>query len=116
MTVTKSIATPNWTEGMIRYKNFVFVTCIGKYSQPNSERTAKLYVIDSKEDKIIDSISTGKEPLGIVIDLREKIWLLCTGGYDNFEAPSLIRINRMHGLLKSISFSGCKRYSIQIMH
>ncbi|MCX6250710.1 MAG: YncE family protein [Bacteroidetes bacterium] len=93
LTVTNTIPTANWTEGMVRYNNYVFVTCIGKYSSPNSERIARLLVVDCEQDKIIDSIESGKEPLGIVMDKRNKLWVLCTGGYDNYEAPSLFRVN-----------------------
>lgn len=93
LTITKSIPVANWTEGMVTYKHYVFVSCVGKYSEPNSQRSAKLIVIDSHVDKIIDSIGSGKEPMGIVLDKREKVWVLCTGGYDQYEAPSLIRIN-----------------------
>ena len=93
LTITKTISMPDWTEGIIRYKHWVFVTCVGQYTEPNSMRKAKLIVIDSDVDKIVDSIASGKEPVGIVLDKREKIWVLCTGGFDNYEAPTLIRIN-----------------------
>jgi hypothetical protein len=93
LTVTRSISVANWTEGMVRYQKYVFVSCVGQFSEPNSQRKAKLIVIDSDRDKIVDSIASGKEPLGIVLDKRQKIWVLCTGGYDQYEAPSLIRIN-----------------------
>lgn len=92
-TVKGTISTNSWTENMILYKNYMFVTSVGAFSQPNSDRNAQIYVISTKEDRIIDSIQTGKEPLGIVIDKKEKLWVLCTGGFDNYEAPSLVRIN-----------------------
>ena len=91
--VTGSIKNPYWTEGMIRYKNLVFVSCIGGYTEPNSKRSAKILIIDTRSDKIVDSIQSGKEPLGIVIDRKNKVWVLCTGGYDNFEAPSLLMMD-----------------------
>ncbi len=93
LTITKTISVPNWTEGMVKFKHYVFVSCVGAYSLPNSQRRAKLIVIDSDLDKIVDSIASGKEPLEIVLDKREKIWVLCSGGYDQYEAPTLIRIN-----------------------
>jgi len=93
LTITKTISTPNWTEGMVFYNNHMFVTCVGTFSQPNSDRKAKILVVDTKEDRIVDSIPSGKEPLGIVIDKRDKVWVLCTGGWDNVEPPSIIRIN-----------------------
>jgi hypothetical protein len=92
-TITKTIKINDWTESMIRYNDFMFVTCVGTYNEPNSKRKARIEVISTKDDRVIDSISTGKEPLGIVIDKKLKIWVLCTGGFDNYEAPSLLRID-----------------------
>ena len=93
LSVKKSIITPNWTEGMIRYKNMVFFSSIGGYSLPNAQRNPQILIVDTDEDIIVDSIKTGKEPLGIVMDRKNKIWVLCTGGYDGFEAPTLLRID-----------------------
>jgi DNA-binding beta-propeller fold protein YncE len=92
-TLIKTISTPNWTEGIIRYKNFMYITCIGSFNEPNSKRKAQIFVIDTKDDRIIDSINTGKEPTSIVIDRKEKIWVLCSGGYDHYEPASLLRID-----------------------
>ncbi|HTX87646.1 MAG TPA: DUF5074 domain-containing protein [Bacteroidales bacterium] len=91
--VYKTIQTPNWTEGMVRYGNYIFFACIGGYNLPNSERNPQILVVDILQDRIVDSIKTGKEPLGMVMDRKNKIWILCTGGYDNFEPPSLLRVD-----------------------
>lgn len=93
MTITKTIKTPEWTEGMVRYNQYVFATCIGDFNEPSSKRKAKLLILDTKEDKIIDSIPTATEPLGIVIDKKLKLWVLCSGGWDGFASPTLIRVN-----------------------
>ncbi len=93
MTVVKSIRTPYWTERLIRYGNQMFVTCYGGFTDPSIARKSQIYVIDTKEDKIVDSIITGKEPTGIVLDFKEKMWILCSGGFDNFEAPTLLRVD-----------------------
>ena len=92
-TITKTIKTNDWTESMLRFNNYMFVTCVGTYNEPNSKRKAKIEIISTKDDRVIDSIVTGKEPLAIVIDKKLKIWVLCTGGFDGFEAPSLLRID-----------------------
>lgn len=92
-TVERTIQTPTWTEGLIKFDHYVFVTSIGNYYSSNMNRKAQIYVIDTDKDIIVDSIVTGKEPLGIVMDRKQKIWVLCTGGYDHFEAPSLLRID-----------------------
>lgn len=92
-TITKEIPIPNWTEVLAKFDHYMFVTSVGNFSQTNDKRKAQIFIIDTKTDLIIDSITTGKEPLGIVIDKKQKIWVLCTGGYDFYESPSLIRID-----------------------
>lgn len=93
LSVIKTIATTEWTENMIQYKQYMFVTCIGSFYEPSYKRKAKVLIIDTNDDRIVDSIQTGKGPLGLVIDKKLKVWVLCSGGYDNFEPPALIRIN-----------------------
>jgi hypothetical protein len=93
MEVKDVIKTSCWTEQMVKFGNLMFVAAIGKYNDPNYLRNARVLIINTLTDQIIDSIKTGKEPLGMVIDKKDKIWVLCSGGYDNFEAPSLLRID-----------------------
>lgn len=92
-TIKKEIPTPTWTEVLARFDHYMFVTSVGDFSASNEKRKAQLFIIDTQNDVIVDSIMTGKEPMGIVIDKKQKIWVLCTGGYDFYEAPSLIRID-----------------------
>jgi DNA-binding beta-propeller fold protein YncE len=93
LTITKTIQFPDWTESMIRYNDYLFVTSIGNYALPNSKRKAKIRILRTSDDQVIDSIITGKEPLSIVLDRKQKIWVLCSGGFENYEAPSLLRID-----------------------
>jgi YVTN family beta-propeller protein len=105
MTVTKNISTPNWTESLLHYKQYMFVTCIGSFTETTANRKAQVYVIDTRVDSIIDSIPTGKEPVGITVDRKEKVWVLCTGGYDFYESPTLKRIDPdLRVVEKSFSF------------
>lgn len=105
-TISGNIKTASWTENMIRYKQFVLATSIGSFSEPSSGRKAQIFVIDIQTDKIIDSIQTGKEPIGLIIDKKDKVWVLCSGGYDNFEKPSLLRIDPEQRIVeKSFQFS-----------
>lgn len=109
MEVKGSIRTSSWTEQMVEYGNLVFVTSIGKYDEPNSLRNARVLVINAITDEIIDSIKTGKEPLGMVLDMKGKIWVLCTGGYDNYESPSLLRIDPLLMIVeKAFTFPAVK--------
>jgi len=42
----------------------------------------------------------------MVIDKKDKLWILCTGGYDHFEAPTLMRINpELRMVEKSFTFA-----------
>lgn len=93
LTITKTISTPEWTEGLVRYNQYMFVTCIGNFNEPSSKRKAKLLILNTKEDKIVDSIPTATEPVGIVIDKKLKLWVLCSGGWDGYAAPALIRVD-----------------------
>jgi len=101
-TVSGTIKTNGWTENLIKYDKYMLVTSIGTFSDPSSKRRAQIFVIDTQLDAIVDSIQTGKEPIGIVIDKKQKVWVLCSGGYDNYEAPSLIRINPELRLVEKI--------------
>jgi len=50
-------------------------------------------VIDTLLLKPIDSITVGKEPNSLVLDKEGKVWILCGGGYNQDEAPSLWKID-----------------------
>ena len=105
LAITKSIPVIGWTESLIHFENYMFVSAIGIESEASSQRSAKILVIDTKSDKIVDSIKTGKDPICMVMDKKDKIWVLCTGGYDHFEPPSLMRIDpALHAVDKTFSF------------
>ena len=91
--ITKTITIPEWTEGMVYFNNNLYVTCMGKFSAATAIRRAKVLIISTKEDKIVDSIQTRKDPVGIVVDKKNKLWVLSTGGWDGYEQPSIMRID-----------------------
>ncbi len=106
MTIVKNIATPYWTENLLHYGQYMFVTCIGSFNESSANRKAQVYVIDTQSDMIIDSILMGKEPVSITVDRKNKIWVICTGGYNNYEAPTLKRIDPVLMIVdKSFTFS-----------
>lgn len=106
LTIVKSIPTFSWTESIIKYNNTVFVSSIGLMNTTTALRNARILVIDAKSDQIIDSIKTGKEPVAMVIDKKNKIWVLCTGGYDHYESPTLVRIDPLlHMVERTFTFS-----------
>ena len=77
------------TEQMIDYKDYIFTNC---YSFDNM-----ILVINSKTDKLVDSIEVLAQPNSMVMDKNNKLWVLCDGGFEgsNFEntQPGLIRID-----------------------
>ena len=73
--ITGVIRTPGHasTEQMVQWNDFLFVSC---WSFDNT-----ILVIDTRTDMVVDSIKTGKQPAGLVLDKFNKIWTLCDGGW-----------------------------------
>jgi hypothetical protein len=105
LSIKKSIHTGTWTESLIRFNTSLFVSSIGLVGNPTAQRNASILVVDIKSDLIVDSIKTGKEPISMVMDKKDKIWVLCDGGYDQYEAPTLLRIDPILRIVeKTFSF------------
>jgi DNA-binding beta-propeller fold protein YncE len=93
LTITKTIIVPEWTESIVYFNDYLYVTCMGKFSAATAIRRAKVLIISTKEDRIVDSIQTRKDPVSMVIDKKQKLWVLSTGGWDGYEQPSIMRID-----------------------
>jgi len=52
-----------------------------------------IMVINTKTDKVIDSIEVGQEPESIVLDKTGRLWVICSGGYTGQYHAELISIN-----------------------
>ena len=73
--ITGAILTPGHasTEQMVQWNDLLFVSC---WSYDDT-----VLVIDTKTDQVVDSIKTGIQPGGLVMDKFNKIWVLCDGGW-----------------------------------
>jgi DNA-binding beta-propeller fold protein YncE len=79
------------TEQLLRFGDYVFTNC---WSFDN-----KILLIDTRTDALVDSIETGVQPVAMVIDYRQKLWVLTDGGYRGnpfgHEVPRLIRYDAL---------------------
>ncbi|MCK9346143.1 MAG: DUF5074 domain-containing protein [Bacteroidales bacterium] len=71
--ITGYVPTPGHrsTEEMAQWKNLLFVSC---WSYDN-----KLLVIDTRTDRIVDSLVVEKEPTQLLLDSNDKIWCVASG-------------------------------------
>lgn len=66
----------------------------------------QLYVVNTSNDNIFDSISVGSNPISIKEDSRGNIWVLCQGNLTNNENPSISIIEtNTNFILKSFSLT-----------
>ena len=92
-TLSGTIKTEGWTENLVLYGKLMVVASIGSFGEPSSTRKAQILFINTETDSIVGRVQTGKEPIGIAMDSKNMLWVLCSGGYDNYEAPTLMMIN-----------------------
>ncbi|MDD4919837.1 MAG: YncE family protein [Bacteroidales bacterium] len=80
--ITGYIPTPGHrsTEKMVQWENFVFVTC---WSYDN-----KILVIDTRSDKVTDSLKVGYQPSDLLVDGNGKIWCAAAGNLYRIDALS----------------------------
>jgi len=96
--ITGSISCPSHpsTEEMAQIGTLLFVTCW------SADKT--VLVIDTEKDQVIQEISTGLQPCGIVADIHHKIWVLCQSLPGN--SPSaLAMLQRIDPVSRSIEKS-----------
>lgn len=71
---------------------------------------SKVVVVDLTDNTIEDEITTGKEPESMVLDKNNKLWVLCTGGW-NVETGKICIINTSTLIVEDdLSFSTVAEY------
>ncbi|PLW93724.1 MAG: cell surface protein [Marinilabiliales bacterium] len=89
--LTDAINVNRSTENMVLIGNKAYVAHWSGYLQ--AIKNNQVLIIDTETDALIDSIQVGVEPNSMVVDRDQNLWVLCSGGYDNEEIPSLWKIN-----------------------
>ena len=89
--LTGEIAVNRSTENMVLIGKKAYVAHWSGYLQ--AIKNNQVLIIDTETDALIDSIQVGVEPNSMVVDKDQNLWVLCSGGYDNEEIPSLWKIN-----------------------
>ncbi|PKP48803.1 MAG: cell surface protein [Bacteroidetes bacterium HGW-Bacteroidetes-12] len=83
-TIIGSISTPsNWTEEMLLFNDTAYICDVSNN---------QILLINTNSDAVITSVSTGEQPLSLVKDKNNKLWILCDGGI-NSSLPQLIKFN-----------------------
>ncbi|MCB9294682.1 MAG: hypothetical protein H6559_16410 [Lewinellaceae bacterium] len=101
--VTASIPMPQgWTEQMIKVGTEVFVASPSSSGQaPNRQ----LFVVDSENHVLTDSIEVGLSPTALVQDAGGKLWALCSGDFDTGTPGGLYQVDpQTKSVLQSFPF------------
>lgn len=91
--ITGKINFPGWTEEMLLLNQKAYVC---------ARNSNYVYVVNTQNHQITDSIQTGFGPQNIVLDQNKHIWVLTYG--NSSETPKLLCINEAGSILKSFSF------------
>lgn len=98
------VYTENPTENIIVMNNKVFVSHWSAFGGSYTNRSISIFEIQSLAK--IASIQVGKEPNSMVIDRDGFLWILCSGGFDNSEYPTLWKINPQSSqVIKTYTFN-----------
>jgi YVTN family beta-propeller protein len=84
-TVTGSIKTRRSTEAAALVSDKAYFSCWYSGNE--------VLVVNTLNDKLLDSIEVGREPESMVVDKYGKLWVLCSGSYAGDDLPELVSIN-----------------------
>lgn len=82
-TITNNINTNGWSENMLLHNDTAYVC-----DMTNNN----LLIINTNNDNLVDSVKVGVSPNSLVLDANNKIWIMCSGGFQE-DNPKLIRFN-----------------------
>lgn len=88
--IEKQISINGWTEQMIVLGNHLYFYSRGNYL--NNQGSNKIYKYNISNEFIVDSLVVGFEPNSLLIDKNEDLWVLCSGGINQYH-PHLQKIN-----------------------
>lgn len=84
------------TEQMVKYGDYVYCSCW------SYQRT--VIKIDTKTDRVVQTIDVGIQPSSMALDRDGKLWVLTDGGYDGspygHETPTLSKIDAETGAIE----------------
>lgn len=96
-----SIPTTGWIEKMTIAKGKVFAC---------NAISDEVWVIDPIRDSVISKIQVGVEPLEILTDKNNDVWVLCTGGFEE-DFAQLLKIDAETEMIsKAFTFHNIKSY------
>lgn len=91
------------SEAMLLSGTILYVSNWSRYYVNSDNRM--VLAVDLASGTVIDTIMVGLEPQSMVIDKHNRLWVLCSGGWDNSEYPTLHRITPgVNGEHKIFSF------------
>ena len=96
MTVTGQIDIAVASETYYRHSSEQMVFCNDFMFVNSWSYDDKILVINTKTDKLTDTIQVLKQPRKILLDRNKKLWVLCDGGYKNSPyagKSGIVRIN-----------------------
>lgn len=97
-TIIDSIPVGKSTETMLLRGNHLYAANWSKLGMPDIINNTVM-VIDITTLTITDTIITGTEPNSMVTDKYGYLWILCSGGFNGSEMPSLYKIDAITNIV-----------------
>jgi hypothetical protein len=79
------------SEAMLLHGQTLFVSNWSRYYINSDNRV--VLMVDLATGSVFDTLEVGLEPQSMVMDKHNRLWVLCSGGWDNSEYPTLHRIS-----------------------